>query len=138
MITITIALMGLGISIAGMGTLLWRHRNAAITEHAPASAGLFFEEFFTMIRTRGVLFWQMNLRDYVLRGSEKTLALCEDVFKRSAAFLRLLRSRIRRRQINGVIQEDRYWHNLNSWNARRLKIRLSRRKQKDEQPNMPA
>lgn len=141
MITITIAFIGFGISIAGMGILMYRHRNAAIAEDASENMGLtetehpplFFEEFFVMLKTRGILFWQMNLRDHVLHGSEKTLAWCEDAFKRIAAFLRLMRSRIRRRQLNGGNQEDRYWYNLNSWNARRLKLRLRRKKNSEEE-----
>lgn len=135
-----IALIGLGVSIAGMGMLLYRHRNAAIAKNADEDASLteiehpplFFEEFFTMLKTRGILFWQMNLRDHFLHGSEKTLAWCEDAFKRIAAFLRLLRSHVRRRQLNGA-NEDRYWHNLNSWNARRLKLRLRRKKNNEEE-----
>lgn len=141
MIILTIAIIGLGVSIAGMGILLYRHRNAVIaegasedavlreTEHSP----LFFEEFFVVLKTRGILFWQMNLRDHVLHGSEKTLAWCENAFKRIAAFLRLMRSHVRRRQLNGSNQEDRYWHNLNSWNARRLKLRLRRKKNIEEE-----
>lgn len=133
MITLTIAIIGLGISIAGIGILIYRRRNAVIAESAPASAGLFFEEFFAMLKTRSILFWQTNLRDHVLYGSEKTLAWCEDAFKRIAAFLRLMRSRVRRQQLNGVNQEDRYWHNLNSWNTRRLKLRLRRKKNIEEE-----
>ena len=140
MITLIIALIGLGVSIVGMGILLYRYMH---TEHAEGTAEesishdtnppLFFEEFFAMLKMRGVLFWQTRLRDHVLHGSEKTLARCEDAFKRIAAFLRLMRSRIRRRQLNGVNQEDRYWHNLNSWNARRLKLRLRRKKAAEEE-----
>lgn len=141
MIIFTIAIIGLGISIVGMGILIYRHRNAVIAEGADEDAvfletehpPLFFEEFFVMLKTRGVLFWQTNLRDHVLRGSEKMLAWFEDAFKRIAAFLRLLRSRIRRRQLNGVNQEDSYWRNLNSWNARRLKLRLRRKKTTEEE-----
>lgn len=141
MIIFTIAIIGLGISIAGMGILIYRHRNTVSvegvdedavlreTEHPP----LFFEEFFAVLKTRGMIFWQTNLRDHVLHGSEKMLAWCEDAFKRIAAFLRLLRSRIRHRQINGGTQEDRYWRNLNSWNARRLKLRLRRKKTAEEE-----
>ncbi|MBI3273810.1 MAG: hypothetical protein HYZ69_01565, partial [Candidatus Colwellbacteria bacterium] len=94
---------------------------------------LFFEEFFASLKMRGILFWQTNLRDSILHGSEKALGWCEDVFKRIAALLRLMRSRVRRRQLNGINQEDRYWHHLNSWNARRLKLRLRRKKTAEEE-----
>ena len=140
MITITIALIGLGISIAGMGTLIYRHWHVKNIEDATEDSishdinpPLFFEEFFAMLKTRSALFWQANLRNHVFYGFEKTLAWCEDAFKRIAAFLRLMRSHIRRRQLNGVNQEDRYWHNLNSWNARRLKLRLRRKKNSEEE-----
>lgn len=140
MITLITALIGLGVSIAGMGTLLYRHWHAEHTKGAveepishDTNPPLFFEEFFAMLKMRGMLFWQTHLRDQVLHGSEKILAWCEDAFKRIAAFLRLMRSRIRRRQLNGVNQEDRYWHNLNSWNARRLKLRLRRKKTAEEE-----
>lgn len=135
MITFILALIGLGMSIAGMGILLYRHwpiknREGTAEELAvhDTDPPLFFEEFFASLKMRGILFWQTNLRDHILHGSEKTLAWCEDAFKRIAAFLRLMRSRIRRRQLNGANQEDRYWHNLNSWNSRRLKLRLRRKK----------
>ena len=141
MITIIIALVGLGMSIAGIGILIYHHRNVMTSESVAENEtlidqeinhALFFEEFFVMLKTRAALFWQTNLRDHVLHGSEKTLAWCEDAFKHIAAFLRLMRSRVRRRQLNGVNQEDRYWHNLNSWNSRRLKLRLRRKKTTEE------
>ena len=131
MITFILALIGLGMSIVGIGILLYRHWPH---ENMEGTGGeLFFEEFFATLKMRGILFWQTNLRDSLLHESEKALGWCEDVFKRIAAFLRLMRSRVRRRQLNGVNQEDRYWHHLNSWNARRLKLRLRRKKTAEEE-----
>jgi len=132
---IAAALIGLGISTAGIGFLFYRHWHDG--EEEAANFPFFFEEFFIAAKTRVMVFWQQHLRDYVFHGSEIMLAYGEGTLKRIAAFLRLLRSRVRRRQINGA-QEDRYWHNLNSWNARRLKIRLSRRKKSEEHTELPA
>lgn len=140
MITFILALIGLGMSIVGMGILIYRHWPYENTEGAAeepiahdTNPPLFFEEFFASLKMQSILFWQTHLRDHILHGSEKTLAWCEDAFKRIAAFLRLMRSRIRRRQLNGANQEDRYWHNLNSWNSRRLKLRLRRKKPLEEE-----
>lgn len=139
MITIIIALAGLIMSAAGFGILVYRHRNAAMTESVardsvahPEHPPLFFEEIIATLKMRGILFWQANLRESILHRSEKILAWCEAAFKRLAAFLRLMRGHIRRHQLNGANPEDRYWHNLNTWNARRLKLRLGRKKQREE------
>lgn len=124
-------------SLIGMGMLIGRHWNEAIA-HDNASLmpqrenQFFLAHAFRFLRERSIVFWHTILRDLLYNGFEKTLTFLERALKRATAFLRLLRSAMRRRQLNGLNGEDTYWRHLNSWNSRRLKLRLRRRKSAEE------